>query len=99
MPGADVVAVEALGRESGRCSEVLEISKPFAGGIAVGPARREVFVVADRGVGDPLHPTPARVVRLHESLVPAAVVLVVTEREDRREAAVHEHVGRLHRVA
>ncbi len=65
VPLTDVEAVVALGRISGRGTEVLVVAggiriRGVAPGARSGATIRQVFVVADRGVGDRLDAAPAR---------------------------------------
>src|SRR6266480_6637315 len=99
VPCSYLIAVVALRRIAGGGTEVAEV--PARVLPAVGAARGVVFVIADDRVGDRLdgRDAPRGVVGLLERGSPSALVLLVTEREDRGEGSSDEFSAGVHLVA
>src|SRR5689334_20600924 len=84
MPGADVVGVVAARPGPGSRAEVGEVA---------GGARVVVLVVAGDGERDRVDAAPGRAVGALEVGERGGAVLLVTERQDRRQALTDQQVG------
>ena len=95
VPGTDVVRVIPLTRITRRCAEIVEVGSGLPGCVAIVCARRLVFVVPRDRVRDRVEPTPTGIVRPRECVRAAALVGEVSERQNRRDFAAEEEVGRV----
>src|SRR6188474_3417031 len=83
MPGADIIAIVALAWLASGRPKVIKVT----GGTCIGSGttcatRGEVLVISNDWMRDSLHPSPAQIIGLQKSLIPSAVILVITQRED-----------------
>src|SRR5574339_2882 len=96
MPRPNVVAVVALTTITSRRTEIIEVARrPGVSAIAIRAARGKVLVISHHGSGDRFDPPPARIIRLQESLVSPAIILIISQWEYRGVTRVYQQVRRV----